>query len=86
MIYKFNKRALFKVSAILSTFLGVFGYAKVTNQEISDVVLDNPLISIERTYASDGGGGDCCGSSTNDTYSWPTPTSSGVVITSVQIQ
>jgi hypothetical protein len=81
MIKKLNKKLTFRISLIISSLVALFaGSTRDTAQNNKHVVevLDVPLFSIEKAYASDGGG-DCCGSSDGG-ITFPLPTSSGLGI------
>lgn len=79
MIKKVNKKMLFGFSLFASSILSVlFSISKKSEVNILDLITEVPLSSIERVSATDGGGGDCSGSSDGG---WnPGLTNSGVGI------
>lgn len=68
MVKRLNKKIAFRISLIISSIFAIFtGVSRDVspNRHVVEV-LDIPLFSIEKTYASDGSGGGpggCCGSS-----------------------
>jgi hypothetical protein len=80
MFKKLNKKIAFRFSLIISSLVALFAGSTrdaAPNRQVVEV-LDVPLFSIEKAYASDGAG-DCCGSSDGG-VTFPTPISSGVGI------
>ena len=77
---KKSKSIIFRLSLLISGIAGVFvgSQERDTNTDLASSLLDNPIMSIEKAYAMEGG--DCCGSSTCDSgVTWPSG-ARGVVI------
>ena len=76
---KKSKSIIFRLSLLVSSIAGVFigSQQRDTNTDLASNLLDNPIMSIEKAYAEEGG--DCCGSSSCDSISWPSG-AAGVVI------